>query len=155
MQAARVGVVEACSAPRTGSMPARQSTSSHSRFPRPAIARLVHDHRLDRRAAPARRPHGVAASVSSNASGPESVFVGIELDGTESAWVAEVEAAAVGERQPESVPRRHRPVARVQQRITRGLAVDEHAPAHPEMETEHRPAIGVDEDQLARGDGRS
>ena len=111
-------------------------------------SRLVHDHGLDRRAAPGDDRTELRQRQLERVRS-ESVFVGIELDGAETPWIAQVQAAAVSERQTEAVPRRHGTIARVDQRIARSLAVDEDTPAHPEMETEHRPSIGIDQDQLA------
>ena len=94
-------------AARAGSMPARQRTSSHSRLPRPAIARLVHDHRLHRRPAPggdgAQLRQGEVEGV-----GTETILVGIELDRAEPARIAHEHRATVGERHPEAVPRGYR-----------------------------------------------
>ena len=71
----------------------------------PGDARLVHEHRLDRRAC-ARRARGRArASVSVERVGTEPRLVGIELDRAEPARVAEHERAAVGEAHAEAVPR--------------------------------------------------
>ena len=87
--------------------------------------------------------------MSTSASGPEAVLVGIELDRTEAARVAQVHGAAVDERHPEPVPRGIRLVARVEQRIARGFAVDEHPAAHAQVQPEDRAARArVDQDQL-------
>ena len=141
-------------AARAGSMPARQRTSSHSRLPRPAIARLVHDHRLHRRPAPggdgAQLRQGEVEGV-----GTETVLVGIELDRAEPARIAQEHRAAVGERHPEAVPRGIGLVAGVEKRIAGGFVVDQHAAAHAEVQAEHWPAArDVDEDQLPAHGGR-
>ncbi len=80
--------------------------------------------------------------------GSEAILVGVELHRAQPARVAQVEAAAVGERKAEAVPRRDGTIARVDQRVARRLAVDQHASAHAEMEADHRAAVGVDQDQL-------
>ncbi len=63
----------------------------------PGDARLVHEHGLDRRSAPGDdRPQLGQRQVERV--GTEAVFVGIELHRAQPARVAQVEAAAVGER---------------------------------------------------------
>ena len=87
--------------------------------------------------------------------GTETALVGIELDGTEPTRVAQHEVAAVGEMDSEPVPLRDAPVARVHERISRLLVVDEHASAHPEMYTDADIGIArVEHDLLAAAASR-
>ena len=132
----RVSSASRVLAVRVGSIPARHSASSHSRLPSPAIARLVHEHRLDRRLA-LRAHRAELGERQRERVGAEAVLVGIELDRAEAPRIAQVHAPAVGERQAEAVPRALRTVARVEQRIAGGLAVDQHATAHAQVQAEH------------------
>ena len=87
--------------------------------------------------------------------GAEAVLVGIELDRAEPARVAQEHRAAVGERHPEAVPRGIGAVARVEQRIAGGFAVDEHPAAHAEVQAEHlrRSSAPVDAGSACRDGG--
>ena len=125
-----------------GRCPARKSTSSMSRLPRPAIRRLVHEHRLDRR--PARgRPAAQLAEAQRERVDAEAVLVGVELDGTEPARVTEVERAAVGEAHAEAQPRRVR---------RRSLAYSSGSPAASSSMTHPAAHAEVQRERRAVGD---
>ena len=62
--------------------------------------------------------------------------------------------AQVNEAHRESVPLGDIAVARIEQRVTGGVAVDHHTTTHPEVHAEHRPVIGVEEQLLAPTSGR-
>ena len=131
------------SAGRAGSMPARQSASSTSRLPSPAIrawsistaftgARL---RRHDRARA--------ARSVSVERVDAEPVLVGVELDRTEPARVAQRRARPPSaKRSANRCHAEHLAVARVDERVAGRLVVDEHPAAHAEVQAEHRARVG-------------
>ena len=101
----RVSSVVSVSATRAGSIPARHSTSSHEQVAESGDPGLVHQHRLDRRAAP--RRHGARARRASARTrrGRARSSSGSSSTAPEPARVAEEQAPAVGEVQPEAVPR--------------------------------------------------
>ena len=149
----RTSASASSSAGRAGSIPARHRISSHNRLPSPA----TRDWSMMTAFTGARLLATIArscASVRSNASGPSRSSSGSSSTAPEAARVAEEHRAAVGEGHAEAVPRGIRPVARVEQRITGGFVVDEHPPAHPEVQAEDRTRVDVDEDELAAPSGR-
>lgn len=80
----------------------------------------------------------------------KALFVGIELDRSQSPRVTEQQRPARAEPYREPGPARIRVTLEVIQPIVRGAPVDEHSAGHPEVQTEHRTgAIGVEEQQLA------
>ena len=83
--------------------------------------------------------------------GAEAVLVGVELHRTEPTRVAQEHAAAVGEAQAEPVPRGDVAIARVDERVARGFAVDDHPPAHPEVQREHPSPFGTEPTSSRRG----
>ena len=133
---------------RAGSMPARQSASSQSRLPRPAMR----DWSMITAFTGARLLARIARScarVRSKASGPRRSSSGSSSTAPRRRGSRRYMRAAVGERHPEAVPRGIGLVARVEERIAGGLVVDQHAAAHAEVQSEHRAARHVDQDELA------
>ena len=127
----------ASSAGRAGSMPGPPERLVGEQVAEPRDARLVHQHRLHRRSA-ARHDVVEPRTGERERVGTEAALVGVELDRAEPARVAQRQRAAVGEPHAEAVPGRVLPVARVEKRVSGGLAVDDHPSAHPEVESERR-----------------
>ena len=89
-----------------GSMPGAPQRFVDEQIAEPGDARLVHEHRLDRRACAASSAWSSCASGERERVGTETRLVGIELDRAEPARVAQHERAAVGEVHAEAMPRR-------------------------------------------------
>ena len=131
-----------------GRSPARHSASSTSRLPSPAIRAWFIS-----TAFTGALLRATTASSCSNVSvervGAEPGLVGVELDRAEPARIAQVHRAPVGEAHAEAAPRVDVAVARVDERIAGGVAVDQHPPAHAEVHPEHGTvAVGVEQQQL-------
>jgi len=73
----------------------------------------------------------------------EPILVGVELDASQSPRVAQRKPATVGESHGEPVPGGDLSVAPVDQRIARGLVVDQHPPGHAEVQPEDGAGIGI------------
>ena len=110
---------------------------------------LIHQHRLDRRLA--LRDRRVELLVRQrHRVGTEPGLVRVQLDRAEPARIPQHEVATVGEVHAESMPLRDAPIARVEQRVTRFDVVDEHPPAHTEMNADaHVGIFRVEHDLLA------
>ena len=95
------------------------------------------------------------AKVSAERVDAEAVLVGVELDRAEPPRIAQVQRPAVGEAHAEAAPRVDVAVAGVDERVAGGLVVDQHPPAHPEVQAEHRAvAVGVERAAASRAGGR-
>ena len=106
------GGARACSSPssesagRAGSSAGPPQDLVDEQVAEPGDPGLVHQDGLQRRPRPATATVRSSRRREVEGVGPEALFVGIELDRAEPARVAQVQGAAVGEAQPEPVPRR-------------------------------------------------
>ena len=135
---------------RCGSRPAHHSTSSTSMLPRPATARLVEQHGLQRRPPAGQRGGQLGARVSVSASGPSRSSVGLQPHPPEPPGVVEPQPAAVVEAHDPAVPagvvavRRRTP----SRSMATGVVVAQQPPGHAEVEPDRRP-VGAHDEHLA------
>ena len=102
--------------------------------------RLVHDPRLDRRAA-ARDARAERRPRHLGGVGTEALDLRLQARAPEAPLVAQDEAAAVGEAQREAVPHRVGALA-VGLGVARRRVVDDDPTGHPEVQAEHGPIPG-------------
>ena len=116
-------------------------------------ALLVHQPRLERgdRARPRRRRQRGAhvGERGRQRVGPEPVLVGRQLEGAEAPRVVQLERAPVDEVHPGPHPLLVEDARAVAQPVERLLAVDDQPARHAEADAERRPAVGVEQHELA------
>src|SRR5690349_1237885 len=82
----------------------------------PGAPQLIHQHRLQRRAAAHDDMVEVTAGELERV-GPEAVLVGLQLDRSKTPWVTQIQRATVGEAHTEAMPDRVLAIASVDQRV--------------------------------------